>query len=92
MAHHDRNTSAHNAGGNKRGCFGSAEIEEITINQGEIMADHPQFKGYRSYDVMVAHSDQEGEWITVEAESKHDAEKVALEKFPNGEVLEVQEQ
>lgn len=55
------------------------------------MTDHPQFKGYRSYDVMVAHSDEDGEWITVQAESKHDAEKEALKRFPDGEVLEVNE-
>lgn len=54
------------------------------------MSDHPKFK-MRHYDVMVAHSEDEGEWITVQAESKHDAEKVALEKFPDGEVLEVNE-
>jgi len=54
------------------------------------MTDHPKFE-MRHYEVMVAHSDEESDWITVQAESKHDAEKEALKKFPDGEVLEVNE-
>lgn len=54
------------------------------------MSDHPKFK-MRKYDVMIAYSNEDSEWITVHAESKHDAERVALEKHPNGEVLEVNE-
>lgn len=56
------------------------------------MTDHPSFNGIRKYWVSFCTADSDDGSIFIQAESKHDAEQIAIKEHGAVEILEVEEQ